>query len=43
MLILPLIIAYVFINRIEFEASDYLCRLKLITSEFKAVHQRVFV
>ncbi|PBJ14575.1 hypothetical protein BSF42_09960 [Flavobacterium sp. ACN6] len=42
-MILSLILAYIFINRIELEASDYLCRLKLITSEFKAVHQGVFV
>ena len=36
-------VSNIFIDRIEFEASDYLCRLKKNTSEFKAVHQRVFV
>lgn len=43
MLILALKLAYLFINRREFEASDYLCPLKKQQSEFKAVHQRVFV
>lgn len=43
MLILVLILAYVFINRSEFEASDYLWALKKNTSEFKAVHKRIFI
>ena len=43
MLILRLILAYVFNNIKESKASDYLCRLKKNSSEFTAVHQRVFV